>query len=87
MIAQIDKDEIAMITFAVNPARNADGLANIGSAQLRAMVCAVDMHERLKADTPAFVKHCRLYDMSGSAGVRLQTGLEAKNHAGSPPDH
>ena len=34
MIAQIDEQQIAMIALAVDPARQADGLADMGGAKL-----------------------------------------------------
>ncbi len=44
VIAQIDKQEIAVITLAVDPAREAYGLAGIGKAQLSAGVRAIGVH-------------------------------------------
>ncbi len=47
MVAQIDKQQIAMIALAMNPARQADGFANITLAQISASMGAVAMHDTL----------------------------------------
>jgi hypothetical protein len=44
MVAQIYKQQTAMVAFAVNPAGNADGLADIGGAKNSAGMGAVGMH-------------------------------------------
>ena len=44
MVAQVDKQQIAVIALAVNPARQADLLANIGSAKRGATVGAICVH-------------------------------------------
>jgi hypothetical protein len=44
MVAQVDEQDSAMVALAVNPAGQADGRADIGGAQLGAMVRAVGVH-------------------------------------------
>src|SRR5690606_32726987 len=44
MVAQVDEEEAAMVAHAMDPAREADGLADIGLSQLCAGVAAVTMH-------------------------------------------
>ena len=49
MIAQIDEQHAAMVALAVNPARQADGRADIGGAELGAGVGAIGVHGLLLA--------------------------------------
>ena len=44
MIAQIDEQHAAMIALAVHPARKTDGLADIGGAELGAVMGAIGVH-------------------------------------------
>ena len=44
MIAQIDEQQLAVVALAVDPARQADGFANIGGAQRGAIMGAVGVH-------------------------------------------
>ena len=44
VVAQIDEQHAAMVALAVNPARQLDGLAGIGAAQLGAIVGAIGVH-------------------------------------------
>ena len=44
VVAQVDEQQAAMVAHAVHPARQADGLADVGLAQVRAGVAAVAMH-------------------------------------------
>ena len=37
-VAQVDKQQIAVVAFAMNPARETHGLAGVGVAQLAAIV-------------------------------------------------
>jgi len=44
MIAQIDEHQITVVTLAVNPARNFDGLTNVSLAKIVTRVRAEGMH-------------------------------------------
>jgi hypothetical protein len=44
MIAQVDEQQVAVVAPAVNPARKADGRADVGSAELAAMMGAIKVH-------------------------------------------
>ena len=44
MIAQINKQKIAMVALAMNPARKADGFSNMVAAKVAAGMGAVAMH-------------------------------------------
>ena len=44
MIAKVDEQHPAVVALAVNPPRQADGLANIGGAQLGAIMGSVGVH-------------------------------------------
>src|SRR5205085_12006166 len=44
MIAQIDEQQMAVVALAMNPSRQADGLANVLGAQLGAGMGAVGVH-------------------------------------------
>src|SRR6185437_16615737 len=44
MVAQIDEDQPAMIAPAIDPARQPDGLSDIGLAKLAAIMGAIGVH-------------------------------------------
>ena len=47
MVAQIDEQHAAMVALAVDPARQADGRADIGGAQVGAVMGTVGVHGQL----------------------------------------
>ena len=47
MVAQIDEQHAAMIALAVDPAGQADGLADVGGAKRGAVVGAIGVHDRI----------------------------------------
>ena len=49
MVAQVDEQQMAVIALAVDPARQADGLADIARAQLGAAVGAIGVHAECRA--------------------------------------
>ena len=44
MVAQVDEQHAAVVALAVDPARQADGLADVGGAQLGAIMGAIGVH-------------------------------------------
>jgi hypothetical protein len=44
MIAKVDEDEVAMIAFAMHPARYTDGFADMGGAEFGANMSAIGVH-------------------------------------------
>ena len=49
MVAQVDEQQAAMVAHAVHPARQADGLADIGFAEFGAVMAAVAVHRRSRS--------------------------------------
>jgi hypothetical protein len=47
MVAQVDEQNAAMVALAVNPARQADGRADVGSAECIAGVGTVGVHAEI----------------------------------------
>ena len=45
MVAQVDEQHAAMVALAVNPARQADGRADVGGAKLGAVMGTVGVHD------------------------------------------
>jgi hypothetical protein len=45
MIAQVNEQQMAMVALAMDPARQANGLANIAGAQSSAIMGTVGVHE------------------------------------------
>mgnify|MGYP006150839021 CR=1 FL=1 len=48
MVAQVDEQHAAVIALAMDPARQADGLADIGGAKLGASVGAIGVHRTFR---------------------------------------
>lgn len=45
MVAQVDEEELAVITLAMHPPRQLDGQADVACAQRAAIVGTIGMHE------------------------------------------
>jgi hypothetical protein len=54
MVAQVDEDQPAMVAAPVDPARQADGLPDIGLAKLAAGVGAIGVHGGFSKETQGF---------------------------------
>ena len=44
MVPEVDEEQMAVIAAAMDPPRNADGLANVGSAELATIMGAIRVH-------------------------------------------
>ena len=54
MVAQIDEQYAAMITLPMNPSGDTDFRANVGSAELAAMMGAIRVHLPVDSDVRKF---------------------------------
>ena len=54
MIAQVDEQHAAVVALAVDPAGKADGLADVGSAELAAIMGAIRVHLPADSDVRKF---------------------------------
>jgi hypothetical protein len=77
VVAKVDKQHPAMIALAVDPARQADFLADVGGAKLGAMVGTVGVHvfHSLYACHPGLDPGSAFSSMPLEGGPRLKAGV------------
>ena len=90
MVAQIDEQHAAMVADAVAPAGQPDGLADVGLAQVSAMMRAIAVHVRWLSTiggTGCLSENGRRESANGRrAPAPLVFALEPPFHADAVPD-